>query len=103
MAAIAADSGNEKKWGRAVSFNLSSGLGYIEKARKVATNTVQVSQNMLWSTSKAAWVAGTTLLVLAMPLFIKMDQEAQIVDLEGGETSLIGEVSPATPKSSPIK
>lgn len=94
MAAIAADSvGSEKRWGRVVSFNLSAGAGYVEKAKKAATNTVQYSQKMLWSTGKAAWVAGASFLVLVVPLIIKMDREAQTVDLEGGQASI-----PESPK-----
>ena len=85
MAAIAADSVSEKRWGRVVSFNLSSGAGFVEKARKAASSTVEVSQRMLWSTGKAAWIAGTSFLILVAPLIIQMEKEAQVVDLEGGD------------------
>jgi import receptor subunit TOM22 len=96
MAAIAADSASEKRWGRVVSFNLSSGAGVLDKARKAASSTVQVSQRMLWSTGKAAWIAGTSLLILVAPLIIQMEKEAQVVDLEGGD--LLGASAPAMPE-----
>lgn len=101
MAAIAADSVSEKRWGRVVSFNLSSGAGVIQKARKAATSTVQVSQRMLWSTGKAAWIAGTSFLILVAPLVIQMEKEAQVVDLEGGD--MLGASTPATLEPPSVK
>ena len=98
MAAIAADSLSEKRWGRVVSFNLSSGAAVLEKARKAATSTVQVSQKVLWSTGKAAWIAGASFLFLVAPLIIQMDREAQVVDLEGGDL-LVAPTSAAMPES----
>jgi hypothetical protein len=97
MAAIAADSASEKGWRgmvSSVSFSLPAS-GYVEKARKAASSTVQFSQKVLWSTTevawssgKAAWSAGASLLVSVVPRRSKMDLE---VDLEGG--------GPATPRS----
>jgi len=93
MAAISADSGNEKRWGRTVSFNLSAGA---EKAKKAASNTVQYSQQLLWSTGKAAWIAGASFLVLVVPLIVQMDRNAQnTVDLE------VGASTPPASSSSP--
>ena len=108
MAAIAADSGSERRWSRvvsSVSFSLPSSE-YVEKARKAASSTVQFSQKVLWSTGevawstgeaawntgKAAWSAGASLLVSVVPRRSKMEQETHVVDLEGG--------APATPRSS---
>lgn len=34
------------------------------------------------STGKAAWIAVTTFLVLAVPLIIELDREAQLVEFE---------------------
>jgi len=35
---------------------------------------------LLWSTGKAAWIAGTTFLILCVPLIIEMDREQQLID-----------------------
>lgn len=36
----------------------------------------------LLNTGKAAWIAGTTFIVLVVPLIIEMDREQQLVDFE---------------------
>lgn len=46
---------------------------------------------------KAAWIAGTTFLVLVVPLIIAMDQEAQIVE---AETQALNALTGAPAKSS---
>ncbi|GJT61899.1 mitochondrial import receptor subunit TOM9-2-like protein [Tanacetum coccineum] len=48
------------------------------------------------STGKAAWIAGTTFLILVVPLIIKMDREAQLVELEAQQASLLG--APSAPQ-----
>lgn len=38
---------------------------------------------------KAAWIAGTTFLVLVVPLIIEMDREQQLVELENQQTGIL--------------
>ncbi|GFY99540.1 translocase of outer membrane 22-V [Actinidia rufa] len=49
-----------------------------------------VAKNLLRSTGKAAWIAGTTFLILAVPLIIEMDREQQLNELELQQASLLG-------------
>lgn len=43
---------------------------------------LHVATKLLFATGRAAWVLGTTLLVLGVPLIIEMDREAQAVEME---------------------
>ena len=54
-----------------------------------------VAGKLLRSTGKAAWIAGTTFLVLVVPLIIEMDREQQMVDLDLQQQALLG--APLTP------
>lgn len=49
-----------------------------------------VAKKLLRSTGKAAWIAGTTFLVLVVPLIIEMDREQQINDIELQQQALLG-------------
>jgi import receptor subunit TOM22 len=89
-----------KGWGRAASFNVT-GSGVYQKAVRAASNTARFSQKLLWSTGKAAWIAGTTFLVLVVPLIIEMDREQQMVDLESQQAGLLG--APTQPAMPAIK
>ena len=48
------------------------------------------AKKLLRITSKAAWIAGTTFLVLVVLLIIEMDWEQQLNDLELQQQTLIG-------------
>ena len=61
-----------------------------------------VSQKLLWSTGKAAWVAGTTFLILCVPLIIEMDREQQLMDLETQQGLLTGGPTPAVQPSGAV-
>lgn len=41
------------------------------------------------SVGKAAWLASTTLLVLLVPLVIEMDREAQLLEMEKEQMSVL--------------
>ncbi|KAI3895074.1 hypothetical protein MKX03_020932 [Papaver bracteatum] len=62
---------------------------------KVASNTAYVTKRLAKSTGKAAWILGTSVLVLAVPLIIVYDRDQQIAELEFENASLLG-----TPSSS---
>ncbi|VAI75038.1 unnamed protein product [Triticum turgidum subsp. durum] len=53
-----------------------------------------VAGKLLQSTGKAAWIAGTTFLVLVVPLIIEMDREQQMVDLDLQQQALLGSPPP---------
>ncbi|KAL6644339.1 hypothetical protein ACP70R_000291 [Stipagrostis hirtigluma subsp. patula] len=55
-----------------------------------------MAKKLLRSTGKAAWIAGTTFLVLVVPLIIEMDREQQLNDLELQQQTLLG-APPAAP------
>ncbi|CAK9860001.1 unnamed protein product [Sphagnum jensenii] len=93
MAAV--DRSGEKGggWGKGLT---DSSL--YQKARRAASNSARFSQKLMWSTGKAAWIAGTTFLVLVVPLIIEMDREQQMVDLESQQAGLLGSSAPLPSK-----
>ncbi|KDP26474.1 hypothetical protein JCGZ_17632 [Jatropha curcas] len=62
----------------------------VAKGKQVASDTVFVTKKLLQSTGKAAWIAGTTFLILVVPLIIEMDREQQLTELEIQQQSLLG-------------
>eukprot|EP00268_Persea_americana_P005428 TRINITY_DN1181_c0_g1_i2.p1 TRINITY_DN1181_c0_g1~~TRINITY_DN1181_c0_g1_i2.p1 ORF type:complete len:107 (-),score=30.51 TRINITY_DN1181_c0_g1_i2:912-1232(-) len=70
----------------------------VHQGMSVAVDTAFAAKKLLRSTGKAAWIAGTTFLVLAVPLIIEMDREQQMNELEMQQASLLG-----TPTISPPK
>ncbi|KAJ6880955.1 mitochondrial import receptor subunit TOM9-2-like [Populus alba x Populus x berolinensis] len=72
----------------------------VSKGKQAASDAVFVAKKLLKSTGKAAWIAGTTFLILAVPLIIEMDREQQLNELELQQQSLLGAppVGPSPPK-----
>ncbi|KAJ7979788.1 mitochondrial import receptor subunit TOM9-2-like [Quillaja saponaria] len=62
----------------------------VHHTKKAATNAAFVTKKLLNSTGKAAWIAGTTFLILVVPLIIEMDREQQFNELELQQASLLG-------------
>ncbi|XP_010522530.1 PREDICTED: mitochondrial import receptor subunit TOM9-2 [Tarenaya hassleriana] len=62
----------------------------VSQGRRAACDAVYVSKKLLKSTGKAAWIAGTTFLILVVPLIIEMDREQQFNELELQQASLLG-------------
>ena len=55
----------------------------------------RLSTKLLFSTGRAAWVTGTSLLVLVVPLIIEMDREAQLMESESQALGVLA--GPGTP------
>ncbi|XP_074585343.1 mitochondrial import receptor subunit TOM9-2-like [Curcuma longa] len=68
-----------------------------DRARAAAAEASTVAKKLLLSTGKAAWIAGTTFLVLVVPLIIEMDREQQLNDLEMQQSALLGAPSAPLP------
>ncbi|KAG5252307.1 mitochondrial import receptor [Salix suchowensis] len=62
----------------------------VSKGKQAACDAVFVAKKLLKSTGKAAWIAGTSFLILAVPLIIEMDREQQLNELELQQQSLLG-------------
>ncbi|WCJ24119.1 translocase of outer membrane 22-V [Euphorbia peplus] len=62
----------------------------VQSAKQAASEASYVAKKLAKSTGKAAWIAGTTFLILVVPLIIEMDREQQFNDLELQQHSLLG-------------
>ncbi|XAR48928.1 hypothetical protein NMG60_11031919 [Bertholletia excelsa] len=62
----------------------------VYRGKQAASDASYVTKRLLKSTGKAAWIAGTTFLILVVPLIIEMDREQQLNDLELQQASLLG-------------
>ncbi|GMH25911.1 hypothetical protein Nepgr_027754 [Nepenthes gracilis] len=62
----------------------------LHRGKRAADDAAYVAKRLLKSTGKAAWIAGTTFLILVVPLIIEMDREQQLNELEMQQASLLG-------------
>ncbi|XVF72076.1 hypothetical protein PTKIN_Ptkin12aG0092500 [Pterospermum kingtungense] len=62
----------------------------VSRGKQAACDAAFVSKKLLRSTGKAAWIAGTTFLILVVPLVIAMDREQAVSDMELQQASLLG-------------
>ncbi|CAN8295712.1 unnamed protein product [Cochlearia groenlandica] len=60
------------------------------QGRRAACDAVYVSKKLLWSTGKAAWLAGTTFVLLVVPLIIEMERDQQLGEIEFQQASFLG-------------
>lgn len=58
--------------------------------KRAASDAAYVTKKLLRSTGKAAWIAGTTFVILVVPLIIEMDREQQLNDLDLQQATLLG-------------
>ncbi|CAN4102057.1 unnamed protein product [Withania somnifera] len=70
----------------------------VYQGKRAASDAAFVAKKLLKSTGKAAWIAGTTFLILVVPLIIEMDRDAQLTELDMQQASLLGAPPPAGPK-----
>ncbi|GMI76158.1 hypothetical protein HRI_001285100 [Hibiscus trionum] len=70
----------------------------VSRGKQAASDAAFVSRKLIRSTGKAAWIAGTTFLILVVPLIIEMDREQQFNELELQQASLLG-APPTAPAS----
>ncbi|KAK4588691.1 hypothetical protein RGQ29_019627 [Quercus rubra] len=59
-------------------------------AKCAASKAAIVSKKLLRSTGKAAWITGTTFLILAVPFIIEMERDQQLIKIELQNASLFG-------------
>ena len=56
-----------------------------KKARRVAYHVVRGAKKFVFGSGNAAWVVGTSMLVLVMPLVFEIDREQQAIEWEMGQ------------------
>ncbi|KAL6970616.1 Mitochondrial import receptor subunit TOM9-2 [Sarracenia purpurea var. burkii] len=84
---------------------ISSGVSQspiVYRGKRAASDAAYVTKRLLKSTGKAAWIAGTTFLILVVPLIIEMDREQQLNELEMQQASLLG-TPPLGATAAPLK
>ena len=54
------------------------------KARRIGFHVVRAAKKFAVGTGQAAWIMGTTMLVMVMPLVFEIDREQQGMELEQG-------------------
>ncbi|KAK9288952.1 hypothetical protein L1049_017423 [Liquidambar formosana] len=62
----------------------------VHQGRRTASDAAFVAKNLLRSTGKAAWIVGTTFIILFVPLIIEMDRDQQLTEIELQQASLLG-------------
>ena len=53
-----------------------------KKALRVGYHVLRASKKFVFGTGNAAWVMGTTMLVMVMPLVFEIDREQQALEME---------------------
>ena len=52
------------------------------KARRITYHVVRGAKKFVFGTGNAAWVVGTSMLVMVMPLVCEIDREQQQIEME---------------------
>ncbi|KAK9691566.1 hypothetical protein RND81_09G204700 [Saponaria officinalis] len=66
----------------------------VQKGKGTTSDAMYVGKKLFKSTGKATWIAATTAIVLFLPLFIELDRDTQLDQMDL-QASLLG--SPAPP------
>ncbi|CAB4291425.1 hypothetical protein PRUPE_8G216100 [Prunus persica] len=66
----------------------------VVRGKQAANDAAFVTKKLMKSTGKAAWIAGTTFLILVVPLIIAMDREQQLNELELQQANILGTSAP---------
>ncbi|XP_018449454.2 mitochondrial import receptor subunit TOM9-1-like [Raphanus sativus] len=64
------------------------------KGRRAACDAVYVSKKLLRSTGKAAWIVGTSFLILVVPLLIQAERDQMLGEIELQQASILGPPPP---------
>ncbi|CAB4261864.1 unnamed protein product [Prunus armeniaca] len=67
--------------------------GVVQQTKRAANDASLVTKKLMKSTGKAAWILGTTFLILGVPLIIAMDREQQFNELELQQANILGSPS----------
>ncbi|CAL8990103.1 unnamed protein product [Prunus brigantina] len=67
--------------------------GVVQQTKRAANDASLVTKKLMKSTGKAAWILGTTFLILGVPLIIAMDREQQFNELELQQANILGSSS----------
>ncbi|CAN6554098.1 hypothetical protein ACFX2I_004013 [Malus domestica] len=84
---------NPKKEGDGVIAKLAQSEIVI-RGKQAANDAAFVTKKLMKSTGKAAWIAGTSFLILVVPLIIAMDREQQLNELELQQANILGAAPP---------
>mmetsp|Transcript_8302 Transcript_8302/g.17125 ORF Transcript_8302/g.17125 Transcript_8302/m.17125 type:complete len:93 (-) Transcript_8302:460-738(-) len=80
----------------------SSGKAVVPAPGSKVTDMARVLRKVLVHTGKAAWIFGTTMIVLAVPLIIEMDREQQLMEMENQQMGVLaGPGGPGLPGAAP--
>ncbi|XP_003539271.2 mitochondrial import receptor subunit TOM9-2-like, partial [Glycine soja] len=66
----------------------------VTRNKEAADDAAFITKKLLRSIGKAAWITGTTFLVLVVPLIVEIDCEQQLNDLELQQANLLGTPAP---------
>merc|ERR1712083_5575 len=67
---------------------------HSRKVRRISYHVMRGAKKFILGTGNAAWVVGTTMLVMVMPLVFEIDREQALLDYD----SMGSAASPAIPK-----
>ena len=65
-----------------------------KKARRIAYHVVRAGKKFIFGSGQAAWVVGTTMLVMVMPLVFEIDREQQAQEWEAQMGGPAGAAAP---------